>query len=355
MLTRRRLLVGAITAFAAACGLGRDEQTAPEPPSEPAPEPEDLAPDPEPEPEPEPEDPPADPEVPADPAAYEASAQETHPNAKVAGAAIAQAIATYDPGDSASGVLDRATGGRGGSKDLDAARELFHEGWASRGEVVYPQFGGLTETHCSIMTVVAQTLTDEDGDERKVTRTIDVRLRIEGGVWVFDGLASGGGTPVERPDDLPEAAVAVLDDERIVLADSARWDIHRGHTVVPLLALMARLAEVTGGFEVNVLDTGHPTNVFGSDRVSDHSRGRALDIHAIAGELVIEGRSEGTATARAVDYLFGDDPGRPIIGAPWARDGFGGRSFTDPVHQDHIHVAVPRSADRGDPPDEELA
>jgi hypothetical protein len=28
------------------------------------------------------------------------------------------------------------------------------------------------------------------------------------------------------------------------------------------------------------------------------------------------------------------------LGAPWAFDGAGGRSFTDPVHHDHLHLGV---------------
>lgn len=35
-----------------------------------------------------------------------------------------------------------------------------------------------------------------------------------------------------------------------------------------------------------------------------------------------------------------DQPEVSQIGAPWALDGYGGRSFTDVVHQDHLHVGV---------------
>jgi hypothetical protein len=77
-----------------------------------------------------------------------------------------------------------------------------------------------------------------------------------------------------------------------------------------------------------------------------------VDIHRIADRLVIEDRGEGSATDRAVGWLY-DDAARPIVGSPWALDAYGGRSFTDAVHQDHLHVAVPRAADEGDPPDEE--
>jgi hypothetical protein len=351
---RRRLLVGLVAVVAAACGVGRerDPQTSPTPPAPTPP-----SPSPEPDPE-EPEEPEVDPVAELPPAPepappYEPVAAETHPNAKALGAAVAQALTTYEPGEALADVVARATDGRGERDDVEAARPLHHPGW-SRGEVHYPQFGGLTEDRCSIMVVVRQEVGRPDGSTRQEVRTVDVRLRLRDGTWVFDALASAGGEPVERPDDLPDEAVAVLDDERIELPDSARWDIHRGATSPELLALMHRLADRTGGYAVCVLESGHPINVFGTDRLSDHTRGRAVDIHRIADRLVIDDREEGSATDQAVAWLY-EDGAEPIVGSPWALDGFGGRSFTDAVHQDHLHVAVPRPSDEGDPPDEELA
>jgi hypothetical protein len=358
---RRRVLIALLAGIAAACGVGRppapDEapDAAPDlgsdpgggPPSGPdrpdAPEPE----------EPEAPDgglPPAPDPLPP----YEPVAAETHPNAKALGAAVAQALTTYEPGEPLDEIVARASDGRGDRGDVEAAKPLHdEEGW-SRGEVLYPQFGGLTDDRCSIMTVVRQQRGLPDGSTVEEVRTVDVRLRLSAGEWVFDELASAGGEPVARPDDLPAEAAAVLDDDRIELPDSARWDIHEGGTSPELLALMHRLADETGGYAVCVLRSGHPINVFGTDRLSDHTRGRAVDIHRIGDQLVIDDRQEGSATDRAVDWLY-DEPAEPIVGSPWALDGFGGRSFTDAVHQDHLHVAVPRPRDEGDPPDEELA
>jgi hypothetical protein len=357
---RRRLLLGVAALVASACGLGRDRQ-APDDGAAPTPEVSPPTPGSTPHrdlPGPDPDDPePSPPELPPAPDAaplYAPVDAETHPNAKAVGAAVAQLLTTYDPSTSIEEVVAAATDGAGGSEDVEAARPLHHpEGW-SRGQVVYPQFGGLTEDRCSIMAVVRQTLGLPDGTLREEVRTVDVRLRISGGEWRFEALASAGGEPVERPEELPPEAEAVLDDPRIELPDSARWDIHRGATSPDLLALMSRLAEATGGYGVCVLESGHPINVFGTDRLSDHTRGRAVDIHRIADQLVIEDRHEGSGTDRAVSWLY-DEPSRPIIGGPWALDGFGGRSFTDAVHQDHLHVASPRPVDTEDPPDEDLA
>jgi hypothetical protein len=361
---RRSLLAGLVALVAAACGVRRDDAptVAPSPPVSPSPSPSppDPAPADDPSPTPDVEEPPGEdpadglPDAPDPAPPYEPVAAETHPNAKALGALVAQTLTTADPGEPLEAIVERASDGRGRTEDVEAARPLHHpDGW-SRGEVLYPQFGGLTEGRCSIMAVTRQTLGYPDGAVEEVVRTIDVRLRIVDGGWTFESLASAGGTPVDRPDDLPEAATAVLDDPRIELPDSARWDIHRGATSPALLALLGRLADETGGFAVCVLESGHPVNVFGTDRLSDHTRGRAADLHALGGRLVIEDRQQGSGTDRAVGWLY-DDPIRPVVGSPWALDGFGGRSFTDAVHQDHLHVAVPRAADEGDPPPEELA
>jgi hypothetical protein len=362
---RRRLLVGFAAVAAAACGL-REEQgpssapTAtptdedPPPDTEPTEAPEPEEPDPEAEdPDPEPEEP--DPDAPPEPhPPYEPSPNETHPNAKALGAAVAQALLTYDVDESVQDVVARATDGVGDDRDVDLAREVVHADSWSRAEVLYPQFGGLTATTSSIMVVVRQVIGSPGGERRTETRTVDVRLRLADGTWIFDLLDDVGGPPVERPDDLPDEAVAVLDDDRIELPDSARWDIYEGETAVTLLALMTRLADRTGGFAVCTLSRGHPTNVFGTDRLSDHTRGRAVDIHRVGEALVIDDRASGSPTLDAVDWLYEDEI-QPVVGAPLALDGFGGRSFTDDVHQDHLHVAVPRVEDRDEIPDEELA
>jgi hypothetical protein len=357
---RRRLLVGFAAVVAAACGLRPEQEPStspsptptesdPPPTTEPPEDPEPEVPEPE---EPEPEEP--DPDPPPEPnPPYEPSPNETHPNAKALGAAVAQALLTYDVGESVQDVVARATDGSGDDRDVDLAREVVHPDSWSRAEVLYPQFGGLTATTCSIMAVVRQVI-GTPGEERTETRTVDVRLRLADGTWLFDLLDDVGGPAIERPDDLPDEAVAVLEDDRIELPDSARWDIYEGETAVTLLALMTRMADRTGGFAVCTLSRGHPTNVFGTDRLSDHTRGRAVDIHRIGEALVIDDRASGSLTLETVDWLYGDEI-RPVVGAPVALDGFGGRSFTDDVHQDHLHVAVPRVTDRDEVPDEELA
>jgi hypothetical protein len=201
---------------------------------------------------------------------------------------------------------------------------------ASHAEVVYAQLGGLLPDAVSVL-VVAR----EDGG---VTRTLDVRLRREAGAWAVEGVADDGGAPVEPGSGSPTAE-AVLASPRIALPDSARWDIARGDVDDRLLAVLLDIAE-RHDVAVSVLRSGHPVEIFGTDRTSDHTRGIAVDVYAVDGDLVVEQRAGGTPAHDLARWLY--ERGDVRLGSPWAFDGRGGRSFTDPLHQDHLHIALRR-------------
>lgn len=275
------------------------------------------------------------------PAPYVPVEGEVRPNAKRLAARIAEGLTTYEVEDEPAEVVAEVAGGALAEQFLDDAAPLLHEDAWSRGRVVYPQLGGMLQDATSVMVVIEQTVGLPDGTLVEQTRTLDVRLALEDGNWILDGLASAGGEPVPRPDDLPDEAVAVLEDERIDLPDSAVWDIHRGIVHEDLLTLMTRMADRIP-YGVVVLDTGHPWEIFGTDRQSKHTMGQAVDIHWIGdedGRLVIQDRQEGSATHELVRWIY-DQPELSEVGSPWALDGFGGRSFTDQLHQDHLHIGV---------------
>ena len=223
-------------------------------------------------------------------------------------------------------------------RDSLAAAPVLHRGSTSQGFVEYAQMGGLTISQVSIMVLVRQEIREETGLERVETRTFDVRLNrtAPDSPWRFERLASAGGTPVPRPETLSPAAIAVLDDPRIAIADSARWDIYSGHTQDSMLTLMSALADVSP-YAAVVLHTGHPINVFQTDRLSNHSVGRAIDIYRVGEQNVIDGRDEGSMVWNFVQALTGR---ADIVefGTPWPLEGTP-RMFTNLVHQDHLHIA----------------
>jgi hypothetical protein len=275
---------------------------------------------------------------PPPPEPWEPGPDEVEAEAKLVAARAAEALTNYEvggAGEAPAAVTDepaRVEALRG------TAAPLLDEARWSHGRVLYAQLGGLSTERCSVMVVARQRSAEPGGEPVATTRTLDVRLRRDGGSWRFDALASNGGQPVPRPDDLPAEAEAVLDDPRISLPDSARWDVHAGTVDVRLLRVMLEIAEQTP-FGVVTFTSGHPQHVFGTDRVSDHARGRAVDIAIVDDVPVVDERHEDSLTYGLVDWLRAHPEVRQV-GSPWALDGYGERSFTDVVHQDHLHVAV---------------
>jgi hypothetical protein len=267
---------------------------------------------------------------------YEPGGGEVLAGAKLVAGRAVQALGTHEVGrpSRALGPELLAAGADEGRIEQAAGR-LRPQGGSSAAEIVYAQLGGLSGTRAAVMVVVRQHLLGGDGGISTVTRTVDVRLSRRAERWAVTELGSVGGMPAPRPANLPAAARAVLDDRRIELPDSARWDIHRGDVDERLLELMAAMAR-RAPYAVTVLKSGHPVQVFGTSRRSNHNKGRAVDVYRIGDRLVLSQRRGDTTALQVARWLAGSRPSE--FGSPWDLDGRGGRSFTDTVHQDHIHI-----------------
>lgn len=263
---------------------------------------------------------------------------------------FAQQLATYDVD---AGPVPLSLPPRQRARTLAALAPLRRPGVWSRAQVRLVQLGGLvpvseTATYASCMVVLEQELTSPDRSVSTVTRTVDVRLRRPGREWVVEELSSAGGLPLARPDDLPAVAQRVLDSPRITLADSARWDIHAGVVDRALLQVMGDLAD-DFAYSVVVLRNGHPPNVIDGRTkppVSNHWKGRAVDVYAIDGTPVERLAPDRlTAFLRAIPALGG----RREVGTPpgFDLDGQRGDFFANTVHVDHVHVAVEPGARAG--------
>jgi hypothetical protein len=86
---------------------------------------------------------------------------------------------------------------------------------------------------------------------------------------------------------------------------------------------------------VSCLRTGHSHYVKGTVRVSNHTVWRAVDLDQVDNQPVSPANQAARQLALAIGRgEFGVQPSE--VGSPWA---FGGRPwFTDPDHQDHLHV-----------------
>lgn len=171
----------------------------------------------------------------------------------------------------------------------------------------------------------------EDGELAPGERAdhVDVRLARE----VGDEPASA---VQDREDDEEEAVEArsALEDPRIELTDSTRWDIAGGGISEQLLSTMLAMAE-QARFSVTVVATGHPPQVWATDRLSNHAKGRG---RRLGDRRAGRRRAAGGGLGRPSDGPLPVRSGGAGAREPWAFDGYGGRSFTDLVHQDHLHV-----------------
>lgn len=291
----------------------------------------------------------AEPTPPPTPALYRAPAGDALPAFKEAAGRFAQALATYDPPARASSPTPPGEFLGVAEELVSAAAPLVMPDHWSRAEVEFVQYGGLAPvstlaTSGVALIVLRQVLQNRRGEALVVRRTLDIRLRQRGGIWRVEALASAGGTDLERPAQLAAPAQQVLDDSRIDLTDSARWDIYSGQISPSLLRVMLRLADVTP-LRTTVLKTGHPERVVDgrtSAPVSAHWLGRAVDIHSLGGVPIADAPAP---VIRSVVETAGADKEVSQVGAPpgFDLDAGGRRWFTNLVHADHLHIAVRRT------------
>jgi len=198
-------------------------------------------------------------------------------------------------------------------------------------EVIDAQYGGLLPTRASVL-VVCRSWRAHGRRVSEGGATYDGRLTRATTGWRVTAVHPSRPGPGRRRLSTEERAV--LRSERISLPPAARSDVQAGQIHEVVLAALLRLSE-RYRIGVSVLRSGHPLHVFGTDRLSDHPRGRAFDTFRIDGHLVVSantprrlvtGFMEAAATAGAYNvggpYLLGAAP----------------QFFSDDTHHDHVHA-----------------
>jgi hypothetical protein len=254
---------------------------------------------------------------------------EIQPEVKLAAARVIETLGTTATARTPAQRLE----------DIGAAPELAKQAGplapdaSAVVKIVYPQYGGLRDASASVMTVAEQTwLTDTRLRHR--TLTIDVRLSRAGDRWVVTKLLPAQVVDVAELT-LSGDVAALLVSPRLALPDAAVADLAGG--VVDSLVIEA-LLQLSEGYEmsVSVFRSGHPRNVFGTDRTSNHTRGRAVDIWAINGVPVVAMTTTDPVLSGFITAAR--ELGSDEIGAPVDPDGPGGVHFADDVHRDHVHI-----------------
>ncbi len=199
--------------------------------------------------------------------------------------------------------------------------------------VLYPQYGGITEARASVLVVARQILLT-NGATTTRDYTIDVRLAKRGTRWEVIDAQMASTTAATR---LSVLAKAVLSNPSVRLPAAARADIRSGQvddTILAVLDAVGRQYVV----DVTVLKSGHPRNVFGTDRRSNHSRGSAVDIWRINDLLVVDPGTPRDVLAGVMKEAA--RAGATEIGGPFVPPGSGRSFYTDVVHADHLHFGV---------------
>ncbi|WP_227025687.1 hypothetical protein [Streptomyces fodineus] len=151
-------------------------------------------------------------------------------------------------------------------------------------QVVDAQYGGILSASASVL-VVCRQWTRRGATASAGGTTVDVRLSRSGSGWTVDALHPADPGPAAR-SPAPDIR-AVLADDRIVLPPAAAADLRSGQVHTSVAQAMLALAR-SYRMEVSVVRSGHPLDVFGTSRPSDHPRGRAFDVWRIDGHAVVD-------------------------------------------------------------------
>ena len=198
-------------------------------------------------------------------------------------------------------------------------------------QVIDAQYGGLLADTASVLVA---TRSWRRAGERVVPggRTYDVRLSRLGGGWKVDAINPS--RPGAASARVSAAQRAVLASDRIDLPPAARRDVRSGLVSGTVLAAMLTVSREFR-FGVSVLRSGHPINVFGTDRPSDHPQGRAFDTWSIEGKAVVDARTPRRLVTEFMQAAAA--AGSYNVGGPYLLGG-APQWFSDDTHHDHVHA-----------------
>lgn len=268
-------------------------------------------------------------------APWQPSSNDIDPQVKLRAVQLIEALGNWPTGQ--QGLT--AARGRVSALGLDPALAaqagpLLPDAPAASLEVLEAQYGGILSDSASVLVVCRQWTRSPQGLVVPGGTTVDVRLSQAQPRWTVTSLHPA--QPGAAAGSLPTAAQRVLTSSAITLPPAAEADVRSGN--VHQSALEALLT-LTGSYrmELSVVRSGHPLDVFGTDRPSDHPKGRAFDVWRIDGHQVVDPATpkslvEGFMRAAAAAGSYN-------VGGPWLLSGGApDQFFSDDTHHDHVHA-----------------
>ncbi|WP_380282411.1 hypothetical protein [Kitasatospora purpeofusca] len=260
---------------------------------------------------------------------------EVQPDVKLRAVQVVEALGTWGQGGQGLEAARGRVAALGLPPQLaDQAGPLLPAAPEAVVEVIDAQYGGILADSASVLVVCRQWSATGSTVTAGGT-TVDVRLSAASPRWTVTALHPAD--PGPAAPQLPTLAARVLAQPRIVLPPAAVADLRSGSVRDSVLQAMLTLAGPYS-FQVSVVRSGHPLDVFGTDRPSDHPAGRAFDTWQIDGHAVVDPATphdlvDGFMRAAAAAGSYNVGGPRLLSGGATAA-----QFFSDDTHHDHVHA-----------------
>ena len=266
---------------------------------------------------------------------WQPSSNDIDPQVKLRAVQLIEALGSWPAGQQGQARARARVAALGLDPALAAqAGPLLPDSAAASLEVLEAQYGGILSDSASVLVVCRQWTLSPQGPAVPGGTTVDVRLSQAQPRWTVTALHPAQPGPAAR--SLPSAAERVLASAAITLPPAAEADVRSGNVHQSALEALLTLA---GSYrmQLSVVRSGHPLDVFGTTRPSDHPKGRAFDVWLIDGRAVVDPATpkslvEGFMRAAAAAGSYN-------VGGPWLLSGGGvDQFFSDATHHDHVHA-----------------
>lgn len=258
---------------------------------------------------------------------------EYEPAVKLAAVRLVEAIAAWPAGHGGLAAARQRVSALGLAPALaDQAGPLVSAHQVSSAQVVDAQYAGILPGAANVMVVVRWWRRTGTAAVQAGGTTLQVLMTEARPRWrITQLIPAQPAAPAASP---PALASAVLANPRIRLPYAAHADVATGTIAAPVLRALLAMAR-THTLDISVVRSGHPVRVFGTSRVSDHPRGRAVDIWAVDDRPIVD-----LANRALTEQVMrqGSALGAWQVGGPVDLDGAGLRYFSDHTHHDHIHL-----------------
>ncbi|MET9534888.1 hypothetical protein ABZY02_30725 [Streptomyces sp. NPDC006649] len=268
--------------------------------------------------------------------AWRPNAADVEPAVKLRAVQLVEALGTWRPGGGGAAKARARVTALGLPGALaDQAGPLLSGADESVLQVIDAQYGGILTDSASVLVVCRQWTRSGGGPVAGGGTTVDVRLSRARPRWSVKALHPAAPGPASTT--LSDTVRKVLADRRISLPPASAADIRSGAVHPSALTALLRLAD-RYRIDVSVVRSGHPLDVFGTDRPSDHPLGRAFDVWRINGRPVVAAstpRSLIESFMRAAAAAGSYNVGGPVqLGGGATANQF----FSDATHHDHVHA-----------------